>query len=201
VHACRWSKIAQHLPGRTDNEIKNYWRTRVQKHAKQLNCEVGSATFKDAMRYLWMPRLVERINAAATATTGAGDMSCAPSGATTAAAAVNTCLGSTSPASAFTSSRSTSSGSFTSSELYGEEKGQHVHVSAGGGGGEKTADCGDHWMQDVDQEFWATHMQIQPHDEHQFHVDQELSGWVQGFSDVGVSAENLWSLEDIWKMQ
>jgi myb proto-oncogene protein len=196
VHACRWSKIAQHLPGRTDNEIKNYWRTRVQKHAKQLNCEVGSATFKDAMRYLWMPRLVERIHAAASVT--AGDVSCAPSGPeTTAAAAVNN---STSPASAVTCSRSTSSGSFTSSELYGEEKGQHVHVSAGGGG-EKTADCGDHWMQDVDQEFWATHMQIQPHDEHQFHVDQELSGWVQGFSDVGVSADNLWSLEDIWKMQ
>ncbi|KAL0921909.1 hypothetical protein M5K25_005855 [Dendrobium thyrsiflorum] len=41
----RWSKIAQHLPGRTDNEIKNYWRTRVQKHANQQ----------------WMPRLLERI--------------------------------------------------------------------------------------------------------------------------------------------
>ncbi|XP_028555220.1 transcription factor MYB78-like isoform X1 [Dendrobium catenatum] len=44
----RWSKIAQHLPGRTDNEIKNYWRTRVQKHANQQ----------------WMPRLLERIRTA-----------------------------------------------------------------------------------------------------------------------------------------
>ncbi|KAG8096217.1 hypothetical protein GUJ93_ZPchr0013g34701 [Zizania palustris] len=62
----RWSKIAQHLPGRTDNEIKNYWRTRVQKHAKQLKCDVNSKQFKDVMRYLWMPRLVERIQAAAS---------------------------------------------------------------------------------------------------------------------------------------
>lgn len=65
----RWSKIAQYLPGRTDNEIKNYWRTRVQKHAKQLKCDVNSKQFKDTMRYLWMPRLVERIQAAAAATT------------------------------------------------------------------------------------------------------------------------------------
>ncbi|CAA0824109.1 myb domain protein 112 [Striga hermonthica] len=67
----RWSKIAQHLPGRTDNEIKNYWRTRVQKHAKQLKCDVNSKQFKDTMRYLWMPRIVERIQAAASSgTTG-----------------------------------------------------------------------------------------------------------------------------------
>ncbi|XP_060173989.1 MYB-like transcription factor EOBI [Lycium barbarum] len=59
----RWSKIAQHFPGRTDNEIKNYWRTRVQKHAKQLKCDVNSKQFKDTLRYLWMPRLVERIQA------------------------------------------------------------------------------------------------------------------------------------------
>lgn len=64
----RWSKIAQYLPGRTDNEIKNYWRTRVQKHAKQLRCDVNSQQFKDTMRYLWMPRLVERIQAASVST-------------------------------------------------------------------------------------------------------------------------------------
>ncbi|CAN6911611.1 unnamed protein product [Brassica oleracea] len=73
----RWSKIAQYLPGRTDNEIKNYWRTRVQKHAKQLRCDVNSQQFKDTMRYLWMPRLVERIQAAsASSTTGSAAKFC-----------------------------------------------------------------------------------------------------------------------------
>lgn len=31
----RWSRIAQHLPGRTDNEIKNYWRTHMRKKAQE----------------------------------------------------------------------------------------------------------------------------------------------------------------------
>ncbi|KAK4376005.1 hypothetical protein RND71_006682 [Anisodus tanguticus] len=30
----RWSKIAGKLPGRTDNEIKNYWRTHMRKQAQ-----------------------------------------------------------------------------------------------------------------------------------------------------------------------
>ncbi|KAJ6899273.1 transcription factor MYB62 [Populus alba x Populus x berolinensis] len=57
----RWSKIAQHLPGRTDNEIKNYWRTKVQKEARQLNIEATSTKFLDAVRSFWMPRLLQKM--------------------------------------------------------------------------------------------------------------------------------------------
>lgn len=37
----RWSRIARMLPGRTDNGIKNYWRTRLKKKA-QLAQEEGA---------------------------------------------------------------------------------------------------------------------------------------------------------------
>ncbi|XP_078179300.1 transcription factor MYB59-like [Carex rostrata] len=37
----RWAKIASKLPGRTDNEIKNYWRTHMRKKAQE---EKGSSS-------------------------------------------------------------------------------------------------------------------------------------------------------------
>ncbi|KAE8720734.1 MYB305 protein [Hibiscus syriacus] len=65
----RWSKIAQHLPGRTDNEIKNYWRTRVQKQARQLNIESNSNRFLDAVRCFWMPRLLQKVEQTSSSST------------------------------------------------------------------------------------------------------------------------------------
>ncbi|KAF5740447.1 hypothetical protein HS088_TW11G00516 [Tripterygium wilfordii] len=35
----RWSKIASHFPGRTDNEIKNHWNTRIKKKLNLLGLD------------------------------------------------------------------------------------------------------------------------------------------------------------------
>ncbi|QCD93535.1 myb-related protein 315-like [Vigna unguiculata] len=42
LHSClgnRWSKIASHFPGRTDNEIKNHWNTKIRKRLKVLGLD------------------------------------------------------------------------------------------------------------------------------------------------------------------
>ncbi|CAL9138905.1 unnamed protein product [Musa acuminata var. zebrina] len=80
----RWSRIAQHLPGRTDNEIKNYWRTRVQKQARQLKIDADSTTFRDAVRCYLMPRLLDRTGSSQAAPSSMDAVSI--SAATTAAA-------------------------------------------------------------------------------------------------------------------
>ncbi|CAL0312438.1 unnamed protein product [Lupinus luteus] len=56
----RWSKIAQHLPGRTDNEIKNYWRTRIQKEARHLKIDTDSTQFQYLVRHFWIPKLLQK---------------------------------------------------------------------------------------------------------------------------------------------
>ncbi|KAJ0083200.1 hypothetical protein Patl1_30857 [Pistacia atlantica] len=48
--ACRWSRIARKLPGRTDNEIKNYWRTHMRKKAQERKrgvCSPPSSSFSN----------------------------------------------------------------------------------------------------------------------------------------------------------
>ncbi|XP_052723165.1 transcription factor MYB21 isoform X2 [Vigna angularis] len=57
----RWSKIAQQLPGRTDNEIKNYWRTRIQKQARYMKSETQRTTgFVEFFKALQMTRCLHK---------------------------------------------------------------------------------------------------------------------------------------------
>ncbi|KAF8399378.1 hypothetical protein HHK36_015243 [Tetracentron sinense] len=36
---CRWSTIAQQLPGRTDNDVKNYWNTKLRKKLSHMGID------------------------------------------------------------------------------------------------------------------------------------------------------------------
>ncbi|KAG2588233.1 transcription factor JAMYB-like [Panicum virgatum] len=195
----RWSKIAAHLPGRTDNEVKNYWRTRVQKHAKQLGCDVGSGRFHDAMRNLWMPRLLERIHADESA--AAGDAShyfhaASPAHAPpsqpaypNAAAPTSSCARATSPdaASCVTGSPSpweaSPAAQFQTSSpsmpAWSTEQCQNGCSSATSGG-------------DMFDESWSELLARANHD------DADSAG-LPGFGLLGETGDSLWSLDDIWQ--
>ncbi|KAF3790953.1 Myb-related protein [Nymphaea thermarum] len=47
----RWSRIARKLPGRTDNEIKNYWRTHMRKKAQERSLSENSSLLSSPCSY------------------------------------------------------------------------------------------------------------------------------------------------------
>uniref|UniRef100_A0ACD5YJP9 Uncharacterized protein n=1 Tax=Avena sativa TaxID=4498 RepID=A0ACD5YJP9_AVESA len=161
----KWSKIAQHLLGRTDNEIKNYWRTRVQKHAKQLNCDANSNKFKDAMKYLWMPRLADhRLQQESTTRDHVPALS----------------MGYMESSGMVTSS----SDSFASDSYDG---GFYANASIG-----KIADSGD-WMQEQNQVFWPElNQSCQPENSE---LSGWVQGFSEGLAENFWSLEDIWKMQ------
>nr|CAB3450490.1 unnamed protein product [Digitaria exilis] len=84
----RWSMIAAQLPGRTDNEIKNYWNTHLKKQLRRMGLDdppPGPASGCPAARHMaqWETARLEaeaRLSLAAASSSSSG---AAPTGTTT----------------------------------------------------------------------------------------------------------------------
>jgi transcription factor MYB, plant len=186
----------------------------VQKHAKQLNCDANSKSFKDAMRYLWMPHLVDAHRRLLTHHADddhhhhlqAADQADAYRYHTGMAGGV-TSSSSDSFAPTTSESYAAAAASFLPKGWDPSAPSRYDDEMLASGGG----DC---WVpQDMSQQQQAG--VVWPADEQQaaqavngtgggqFVVDAELSGWVQGFSEGGVTTDenSFWTLEDIWKTQ
>lgn len=52
LFSLRWSRIATHLPGRTDNEIKNFWNTYLRKKLLKMGIDPETHKPRTDMNYL-----------------------------------------------------------------------------------------------------------------------------------------------------
>ncbi|KAL5223085.1 hypothetical protein ABZP36_027798 [Zizania latifolia] len=197
----RWSKIAQQLPGRTDNEIKNYWRTRVQKHAKQLRCDVNSSQFKDVMRHLWMPRLVERIQAASSAAAAAPIYSPEYAAPVQQQLVGRSDLCYSPDTTTATSSTASGSSSTSTSLPHGEQFPSstiHTAMTSAAVADWSSEQCGSGSIVSnagMFEESWSELLARACDD------DASDSFTLQPDFQLGESGDNLWSLEDIWLQQ
>ena len=97
--ADRWSAIAARLPGRTDNEIKNYWNTHLKKQLRRMGLAEpapGPAAGCPAARHMaqWETARLEaeaRLSLLAAASSSSGATSTAAATTTTSASSSSTC--------------------------------------------------------------------------------------------------------------
>ena len=163
----------------------------MQKHAKQLNCDANSKRFKDAMRYLWMPHLVDADDHRRRLLKAAHHHHAAD------VAAAHGLSGAGMVTSASSDSFATTAESYDDVAGLGGGYAINLHATGemaavvGGGGG-----C---WAHEANHQGLWPAAADQAGSGGQFQ-DPELSGWVQGFSE-GMITENFWALEDIWKIQ